>query len=90
MYQTGDGASTDPGSTLVNLAPLESASADPGSALVDLAALKSATADPRSTLVDLGDGATADPGSALVDLLVEDKFHVDELHVDGWWVLGSR
>ena len=35
----------------------------------------------------VGDGAAVAVGSTLVDLLVEDKFHVGELHVDGWWVL---
>lgn len=40
-------------------------------------------------LVDLLalEDAAVGVGSTLVDLLVEDKFHVGELHVDGWWVL---
>jgi hypothetical protein len=38
-----------------------------------------------SALVNLGKSAAALVGVTLVDL-VEDEFHVGELHVDGWWV----
>ena len=81
----GNGAAAEVGSALVNLG--HGASAEVGSTLVDLG--DDAAAEVGSALVDLGatlEDAAAEVGSALVDLLVENKFHVGELHVDGWWV----
>jgi hypothetical protein len=66
---------------LVNL--LGQGAALKGTALVNL--LGKGAALERTTLVDLlGQSATLE-GTALVDL-VEDKLHVGEKHLVGWWV----
>jgi hypothetical protein len=56
-----------------------------GTALVNL--LGKGAALEGTTLVDLGQGATLE-GTALVDVrvLAEDKLHVGEKHLVGWWV----
>jgi hypothetical protein len=56
-----------------------------GTALVNL--LGKGAALERTTLVDLRQGATLER-TALVDVrvLVEDKLHVGEKHLVGWWV----
>jgi hypothetical protein len=86
MYLVGESAAILVGSALVNLG--KSAAALVGVTLVDLLLGEGAAALVGSALVDLrspGESAAALVGGALVDL-VEDEFHVGELHVDGWWV----